>query len=151
MSHEIAVRRWAVLEANHDVIVIGEERPRLQNQRVIFRQVESCIAQEIHLSTGVEKPLSMQCRRGNEVNAVRRKVVGRRVWPTLAHHGFLSQFLSFRASLMSESDARPHRTPKALRAKPTAVRFSVSRQLWECVRVLAPLFLFRILSFEIYL
>jgi len=38
-----------------------------------------------------------------------------------------------------ESDARAHRTPEALRAKPMKRPLSVSRQLWECVRVLAPL------------
>ena len=85
MSHEIAVRRCAVFEADHDVIVIGEEGPRLQNQRVIFRQVESCIGQEIQLCTGVEKPLSMQCRRGNDINAVRREVLWPCVRPTFTH------------------------------------------------------------------
>src|SRR5438874_7771850 len=38
-----------------------------------------------------------------------------------------------------ESDARTHRTPKALRAKNEENVRGISRELWECARVLASL------------
>jgi hypothetical protein len=53
------------------------------------------------------------------------------------------QFFHMPAVMLSdESDARDASHSKALRAKSMKAPVAVSRQLWECVRVLAPLFAF---------
>ena len=49
MSDEITMRDVGIFEANHEVIVIGKKRPSLQNKRVVFRELESYIAQKIQL------------------------------------------------------------------------------------------------------
>ena len=60
----------------------------------------------------------MQRRGGNDVSAVRREVMGWCVRPTVGHANFLSQLLGFwKAFSHQKSDAKTHRTPKALRAK----------------------------------
>ena len=51
----------------------------------------------------------------------------------------VDQIDSFLGHRENESDARTHRTPRALRAKSYADGCSVLRKLWECARVLAPL------------
>src|SRR6266404_9956366 len=50
---------------------------------------------------------------------------------------------SLKRPRVCESDAKTHRTPKALRAKSIADGCCVSRKLWECRRVLASLCLVR--------
>ena len=85
VSYEIPVRRRAVFKADYKMIVVGEESPRLQNELVISRQFESCIAEKVQFCFRIEESFSMQRCRGNDVNAVRRKVMRRRVRPILAH------------------------------------------------------------------
>ena len=54
----------------------------------------------------------MQCCGGNEVNTAGREVMWRRVRPTLAHTYSYHTHVLWRS--LRESDARTHRTPKAL-------------------------------------
>ena len=59
----------------------------------------------------------MQRRGGNDVSAVRREVMGWCMRPTVGYANFLSQLLGFwKAISHQKSDAKTHRTPKALRA-----------------------------------
>jgi hypothetical protein len=56
--------------------------------------------------------LSMQRCRRNDLSAVKRKVMWRRVRPTLPHTNAISQMLSLaKAFSLPKSDARTHRTP----------------------------------------
>jgi len=50
VSQEVPVRRHAVFEANDEMIMIGKESPRLQNEPVSFRQLERRIKQEVQFS-----------------------------------------------------------------------------------------------------
>jgi hypothetical protein len=60
----------------------------------------------------------MKRRGGNDVRAVRREVMGWCVRPTLGHANFPSRLLvSGKLLTTKKSDAKTHRTPKALRAK----------------------------------
>src|SRR6266446_1114847 len=61
-----------------------------------------------------------RCRR-NDVSAVRCEVMWRRVRPILPHTNAISQVVPLaKAFRLPKSDARTHRTPKALRAKSMA-------------------------------
>jgi hypothetical protein len=85
VSDEIPVRRRAVFKADYEMVVVGEENPRLQNELVISRQFESCILKKVQFCFRMEESFSMQRCRGNDVNAVGRKVMRWRVRPILAH------------------------------------------------------------------
>ena len=85
VSDEIPVRRRAVFKADHEMVVVAEESPRLQNELVISRQFESCIAKKVQFCFRIKESFSMQRCRGNDVNAVGGKVMRRRVRPILAH------------------------------------------------------------------
>ena len=50
VPHEITMRRRRVFEADYEMIMIGEERPRLENELVSFRQLERRIKQEVQFS-----------------------------------------------------------------------------------------------------
>src|SRR5437867_1266793 len=75
----------------------------------------------------------MQRCRSNDVSAVRREIMWRRVRPILAHTNVISHTLPCGESfILLKSDARTHRTPKALRAK---IRRSQSTSGGELARV----------------
>ncbi len=44
MPHEIAMPGSRLFETDYEVVMIGKEGPRLQNERVVFRQLKRCIA-----------------------------------------------------------------------------------------------------------
>ena len=91
MPHEITMRRRRVFEVHNNVIVIRKKGPRLQKERIVFCQLEGCVAQKIQFCAGIEQPFPMQRCRGNQVSPVGRKVMRRRMRPTLAHIRVLSQ------------------------------------------------------------
>ena len=117
MLYEITMRCRGIFEADHEVIMINEEGPRLQNERIVPRQFKCCIAQKVQLRAAIKKWLSMEGCCGNDVSAVRREMMWRSMRPSLAQKNALPQELPAVKALVAESDARTHRTPKALRAK----------------------------------
>src|ERR1700688_169743 len=119
MSHEITVCHRAVFKIDHDVIVIWEESPRLENKRIGFRQFESCIAQEIQFCGGIKEPLSMQGCCGNDVNAVRREAMWRRVGPTVAHNAsYHGTFLSRKFEVLKRCEDSLHSEGTACETRP---------------------------------
>jgi len=82
--------------------MIGKESPRLQTERVVSRELERCVAQKIQLCARIEERLSMKRRCRDDVCAVGREIVGRRMRPLLAHKHSMTG-LSLRASFRSKA------------------------------------------------
>jgi len=72
MAHEITMRCRRVFEADHEMIIIREKRPCLQNERVAFGKRHSCIAQEIQFAMRIKERFSIQRGGRDHVSAVRR-------------------------------------------------------------------------------
>src|SRR5919106_1436494 len=115
MADEIAMRGDRMFEAHDQVIMIGEECPSLQDERITSCQLHSRVTQKIQLCFASKKWFSVKRRRRDDIGSAGRETMRRRMRPVLAHaisYQFSAGLESFRSTFQlraRKSGAETHR------------------------------------------